>query len=156
MADESVFVIRDELGNVVCEVGAHLVVRMGNGTYRVRNEVMAQAQRAALEKLIATGLIIESWTVEPQRPQCEYYRRVMTDFEGNAEHQQVERVCAAQRTEAGEYTSLSDTRVFACEHRSPRDFVSEERLRRFDEKRIEEGKKIIEDWVPPDHGEKNG
>lgn len=89
------------------------------------------------------------WYVEPKRPQCEHYRRLMTDFEGQENHQQVERVCAAQRTEGGEYLSLRDTRVHACEHRSPRDFVSEERLRAFD-KKIQENQAIeTDEWEPP-------
>ena len=79
--------------------------------------------------------------VEPLRPQCVHYRRVMLDFEGSDEHKQVERVCSAQRTEGGEYFSLANQRVYACEHRSPRDFVSEDRLRQFDQRAIDQAKK---------------
>jgi hypothetical protein len=74
----------------------------------------------------------------------------MTDFEN--EHQSevraVERVCTAQKTETGEYLSLANTRVHACEHRAPRDFVSEERLRKFDQARIASAQKTEEPWNP--------
>ncbi len=81
---------------------------------------------------------------EPLRPQCEHYKRVMLDFEGSDKNTLVERVCTAQKTEGGEYIALGNTRVYACEHRTPRDFVSEERLRRFDADRVREGKKATE------------
>lgn len=84
--------------------------------------------------------------VEPIRPQCAFYRRVMTDFEGQAEIKAVERACTAQRTEGGEFIALRDTRVYACEHRAPRDFVSERRLRDFDARRIAEGKRVEEEF----------
>jgi hypothetical protein len=155
MGDESVFVIRDDWGDAVIQVPASRVRRGRGGEFfaKLTQEETEKLDSACVSFLRGTG----SWnTVEPLRTQCSFYRRVMTDFEGNAEHQQVERVCSAQRTESGEFTSLSDTRVFACEHRAPRDFVSEERLKRFDEKRIEEGKKSDEEWVPPTHGDQNG
>lgn len=84
--------------------------------------------------------------VKPVRPQCVYYKRTMTDFEGQEAITQVERVCTAQRTEGGEYISLRDTRVHACEHRSPRDLVSEQRLRRFDAARLHDAKKRDEEF----------
>lgn len=155
MGDESAFVIRDDWGDVVIEVTPDRVRRGRHGQYfaQVTEDEIKQLTRKGADFLQDTN----AWNaVEPRRVQCGFYRRVMTDFEGNADHRQVERVCAAQRTESGEFTSLSDQRVFACEHRAPRDFVSEERLKRFDEKRIEEGKKTDEEWVAPTHGENNG
>lgn len=89
----------------------------------------------------------EKWAqVQPIRPQCEYYKRVMTDFESQDGIKQVERVCTAQRTEGGEYVSLRDTRVYACEHRSPPDFVSAERLRKFDQERLQSAQKQTEEF----------
>jgi hypothetical protein len=72
----------------------------------------------------------------------------MIDFESDhrSEIRQIERSCTAQRTESGEYVSLGDTRVHACEHRLPRDFVSEERLRKFDQARINSTKKTEAPW----------
>lgn len=170
MGDESVFVIRDRWGDVIVRLAPDLVRQecAYPRPWLVAVAVLSDDDKSALirkgilpsaEVGVAADNEIEMpdfLQAEPLRAQCTYYRRVMTDFEGSAEHQQVERVCAAQRTEAGEFTSLSDTRVYACEHRLPRDFVSEERLRRFDEARIQEGKKTEEEWVPPTHGETNG
>jgi len=94
-----------------------------------------------------TSIDSETWVqVQPLREQCSHYRRVMLDFEGGDQAKHVERSCAAQRTEGGEYVSLADTRVYACEHRYPRDFVSEERLRKFDGARLAEAKKSDEEY----------
>jgi len=68
------------------------------------------------------------------------------DFEGSSEHSTVERSCTAQRTEGGEYIALGNTRIYACEHRVPRDFVSEQRLRKFDAESVARSKKSVVEW----------
>ena len=73
----------------------------------------------------------------------------MTPFENDPVVRQVERVCTAQRGKSGEFVSLRDQQVLACEHRTPRDFVSEARLRQFDAARVAEGRKTVEEWEPP-------
>lgn len=60
--------------------------------------------------------------VEPVRPQCKYYARQLMDFDGrDQEHKQVTRLCTARRTDNGEFLSLNDMRMHACELRDPCD-----------------------------------
>lgn len=151
MADESAFVIRDLWGDVLLSLPPDRV-RWFQGsklegyqsgwlaalTEDERNQAGGPTSVVGGQKL---------WfRVRPLREQCEHYCRVMTDFEGSDGAKRVERVCTAQRTEAGEYTSLADTRVYACEHRYPRDFVSADRLRKFDAAAVAAGKKTEEFW----------
>lgn len=148
MGDESAFVIRDEWGDVLVTVDPSVVVpwRDDDGTYlRVAPLTEEQLSKSKASVWAYRGET-NYYVVTPLRAQCEHYKRVMTDFEGSDEHKTVERVCSAQRTEGGEYVALKDTRVYACEHRVPRDFVSEDRLRKFDAARVAEGKKTVEYW----------
>jgi len=166
MGDESVFVIRDQWGKIAADFPPTLVrtkiaggsvsgylVLVGNLTeIQAANLVRAGlCDRSGHHLVNEYGSIIDDLWVEPLRTQCHHYKRVMTDFQGavdgdNKTAKQVERVCAAQRGESGEYVSLNNTRVYACEHRSPRDFVSEERLRRFDADQMAAASKTTEQW----------
>ncbi len=154
MGDESVFVIRDVWGEELVRVHGSRVRRYlgthdGVPVWVVPLSDEEQDQAKSPTPFVGGALF---WfLVEPLREQCNFYRRVMTDFEG--EHQSpvrsVERVCTAQRSDTGEYISLANTRVHACEHRSPRDFVSEERLKKFDQARVAAAtKKTEEPWNP--------
>ncbi len=149
MGDESAFVIRDHWGEPLIRVDPTRV-----RWYRGENGVppgwvtglTPEEHKVAGEPFSVFGGDRLWYRVEPLRPQCEHYCRVMTDFEGSNEHKTVERVCTAQRTEGGEYIALGNTRVYACEHRSPRDFVSEQRLRKFDAESVARSKKSVEYW----------
>ncbi len=158
MGDDRSFVIRDGWGEVLLMVHPDRVRRYRD-TYRyVWVVTLSNAEQRAAGNpppwAAAVGATDERavdghthyFRVEPFRRQCEHYRRVMTDFEGQGDLRQVERVCAAQRTEGGEYVSLRDTRVYACEHRSPPDFVSLERLRSFDAERLRDAAKQTEEF----------
>lgn len=159
MGDESVFVARDRRGDVVIRLDPSQVEPRRHCSFSVawvahRDVIKGSGQQLALKQLEAQCEIQGEpiWVdMEPLRPQCFHYKRVMTDFQGavdgdNKTAKQVERVCSAQRGESGEYVSLNNTRVYACEHRSPRDFVSEERLRKFDADTVEASKKTTEQW----------
>jgi hypothetical protein len=153
MGDESVFVVRDLWGEVRLRFDP-TEVRRSEDEYFVRRDSLSAERLESLSVVERelydigalsgkTDLLLK---VHALRPQCHHYRRVMTDFEGHDVHRTVERVCSAQRTEGGEYVALGNTRIYACEHRSPRDFVSEDRLRKFDAERVAEGKKSDEEW----------
>lgn len=149
MGDESVFVVRDRWGDIVIDIEPNKVrFAVSQGQYETPFGLLTDHQRELLKKAGIVENKPEWIVVTPKRPQCRHYKRVLTAFEGDSRIRQVERVCSAQRGEGGEYVTLRDTEVFACEHRLPRDFVSEERLRRFDEKRVAEGKKSEEEWSP--------
>lgn len=151
MGDERVFVIRDRWGEICVEVPPDKV-RFNHhlGWHQVASHDLTEKQRGVA--YVAVGPRVQTnaefLPVEPLRPACEHYKRVMTAFEGDRRLRHVERVCSAQRGESGEYVSLADQEVFACEHRQPRDFVSEERLRTFDEKKIAAAQVADEDWNP--------
>jgi len=148
MGDESVFVIRNSWGAALITLDPSRVRRnRGFGWVAALSDKERELAGSPTSVLGGDQLWFE---VEPLREQCAYYRRVMTDFENDhqTEIRAVERVCAAKRTETGEFESLSNMRVHACEHREPRDFVSEERLRKFDQARMDASKKTEEPWDP--------
>src|SRR5882672_5236129 len=147
MAQDEEFVIRDYWGDILVRVHAFLVRRKlsEDGSEDWLAPLTQEQHKAAGEPIALTGGKDFLYGVEPLRPQCQHYKRVMTDFE-NTDSKGVERVCTAQRTDSGEFLSLRDQRVYACEHRSPRDFVSEERLRKFDERAMALAKKPDEEW----------
>jgi|SRR5882757_3146382 len=153
MGDEKVFVVRDLWDQVRLEFQPDEVKRSGDEHFVARTSITGDALTVLgileheLQEIGALSRFQSPWLkVEPLRPQCVHYRRVMTDFEGSDTARQVERVCTAQRTEGGEYISLANTRVYACEHRSPRDFVSEDRLRKFDERAMTQAKKTTAEY----------
>lgn len=146
MADESAFVIRDIWGEVLLEIEpSRAKWCAGDPVQGLPSQWLAvlsdeERTQARMPSVVLGG--DQLWCrVQPLRVKCEHYCRVMTDFEGDAVIKRVERVCTAQRTEAGEYTSLADTRVYACDHRYPPDFVSADRLRKFDAVSIAASKK---------------
>jgi len=153
MGDESVFVVRDLWDKIQLEFSPERV-RRSDDEHFVARHTLSETELKKLgiveRELIDIGAKSRHQTpwlkVEPLRPQCHHYRRLMTDFEGDAEHMSVERVCTAQRSEEGEYFSVGNVRILACEHRVPRDFVSEERLRQFDKKAIEMADPPKDDW----------
>lgn len=152
MGDESAFVIRDGWGATLITVAPERIRRFELEDGRV----IWVADLGHLETKAAHGPVCVAggeafwYEVKPLRTQCEFYRRVMIDFESDhqSEIRQVERCCTAQKTESGEFASLTNTRVHACELREPRDFVSEERLRKFDQARVDSTKKTEEPWDP--------
>lgn len=146
MADESVFVHRNDWGKILISVDPALVERAPNGEHFVRKSKLDPRQQTEASYIHDSGNQDPCVILEPVRPQCQHYRRVMVDFEGDDEHRQVERTCGAQRDELGQHISLDNVRIYACEHRTPRDFVSEERLRSFDQKVVASGKKAQEEY----------
>lgn len=173
MADESQWVVLLEIGvgedlyfTLDEQELAHVVVDERTGERRLALDFVSQEHQLAAEWLTFRDFFPEAkWlSVQPIRKQCCYYKRVMTDFEGQHNIKSVERSCSAQITEGGEYVALRDTRVYACEHRAPRDFVSEKRLRDFDARRIAEAQRVEEEFdvegqlaaLKTPTGEKNG
>lgn len=147
MGDESVFVIRDVWGEIMVRVDGSQARRlfMDDGMAQWVAPLTEEQRAQALTPPSLMGGSCHWYAVEPLRPQCAHYRRVMTDFE-QTEFKAVERVCTAQKDESGQFQALRDQRVYACEHRHPRDFVSEERLRKFDADSMAQAKQADEEW----------
>ncbi len=140
MADMSKFVIRNSQGDVIAEFEPYEVRRAANGSWHIVRDqlppedweklVMALQGPVVLGSFVAQG--VATLTVEPIRPQCHHYRRQMVDYPGSDEHRFIGRSCMALRDENGEFVTLRDTRVYACELREPRHLESEALLDGFD------------------------
>jgi len=164
LGDESAFVVRDRKGTVIVSFTREQVefwpsaAAGGEGGWVVPWKAVSPEQRSLMEALkdewrLCYPAVVPGtcwFQVEPLRPQCHHYKRTLIDFDGlvdgGGQATQVERVCTAQRGESGEYVSLNNTRVYACEHRTPRDFVSEERLRSFDKKVLGAAQQVTEEF----------
>src|SRR4030095_3442745 len=105
MGDESAFVIRDCWGEVMVSIDpsrvrwCHEFGRLSGWVAPLTKE---EHHAAGEPTAVLGGTQLWYW-VDPLRPQCEHYKRVMTDFEGSDANRRVERVCSAQRTEGGEF-----------------------------------------------------
>jgi hypothetical protein len=75
--------------------------------------------------------------VYPVREQCSKYVRILVPWEDDKERRKCLRLCTAQMSPEGEYYSLNDQEVLACELRTPRDPKSEALLDEFDAKVVE-------------------
>jgi hypothetical protein len=118
-ADQRQYVRRDRHGRVLESYEPAVVGRMPNGRYYVKPKWW-QWWRRYVE-------------VEPIRPACSHYRRQKVDMEDDPDFKVILRLCTARRGEGGEYLSVRDTQVFACELRSPVDCSSvEQHLDTFD------------------------
>ena len=154
MADTREFVIRNEWGEITHLFDPVSVGRAPDGSYRVPLHVVLGrnlARRAWPVRLFWNVLNwlfghADGWhEVEPVRPACQHYARSLTDIGGDVERKFVQRVCLAQKTDNGEYVTLRDSMVLACEIRNPRDTVSEAQLDRGDAELIERATKKIDD-----------
>lgn len=168
MEDRASFVIRDEEGDVVAEFKPTDVYRREDGSWYTHSSTVYDALRPAslplslvavelfyeltcpspldatvrylLRRARSTPRVIESRVdVEPIRPKCAHYWRYKVDMTGQTEHQDIERVCSAQRDDQGLLLSVRNLRLHACELRSPRHMPTEGQLDTFDAKLVELG-----------------
>lgn len=122
MADTSVFVRRGQWGEIVARFEPDSVERAPDGRYRV-----------AMKSLLFGVSYVE---VEPLRPVCKHYARQLTDVQDDPDFRFVARLCTLRRAEDGEYLSLRDSQVLACELRSPPDPESAAQLDTSDAERV--------------------
>lgn len=126
MADTSVFVRRDALGRITARFEPEEVERAPNGRYYLK-------KRFRFLPIVA---------VEPVRPACRHYARQMTDVQDDSDFRFIARLCTLRKTDDGEYLSLRDSQVFACELRAPRDYEGSTRtLDLFDDTQIAANRK---------------
>ena len=122
LPDESIFVIRDKYGTVLKIYGPDEVDRTPNGRW--------------LSKPTQDGNCFE---VTPIRPKCIHLSRQLMDCDGDPTRMMMERCCTARRDSGGEFLSVANMQIIACELRDPPDIVSEERLRKWDARKIKLG-----------------
>lgn len=120
-ADVTSFVVRDALGNALATWKPEHVQRMPNGDYFASSHDAEETPGVFGRPLDGPRDI----KVEPIRPQCRHYRRQLVDFPDDPDFKANLRLCVARRTDSGEFLSVRDMQVFACELREPRDPVSE-------------------------------
>lgn len=123
MADTSEFVKRDQYGKIVWTCKPEEVTRTPSGRYVVKG--------------------FFRWIeVEPVRPACRHYARQLTDVQDDPDFRFVARLCTLRKDSEGEYMSLRDSQVFACELREPVDYQgSVRKLDEFDEEQIERNRR---------------
>ena len=127
MADEREFVKRSKLtGEITDRYSPDQVTRCPNGTFWVGEPKCNIREVDPFPN-----------RVHPIREQCQYFLEQITDFEGPNSIINV-RLCARHADENG-FITLGDQQVLACSARTPQDFVSEERLRKFNNRCIRTG-----------------
>lgn len=144
MADKRSFVIRHKVtGAVLVSFTPDEVTRLANGWHVAKppegmlfaRDPFPQLTIAGVEIIVQATEIDGVWQiyVEPVRPACAHYLRMMTDISADRGRRFIGRSCMAMRSEDGEYTSLRDAMVTACTLRSPPHYESEALLESFDE-----------------------
>lgn len=164
MADTRSFVLRASCGSVYVSFEPSVVKRSASGAYYVEMSTMMAAVNAAYPdrelgggsrenftslpwglqcgfQLMRGGSEVTVATVEPVRPECIHYLRLQSDISADRERRFLVRSCMKQQSESGEYTSVGDAVIAACNVRYPRHLESEAILDEFDRKQIEAGRK---------------
>lgn len=143
--DYSSFVVRGKWGSVKASFGPDEVEQSENGCWRVRldkltDEVAELVRPPGYSDLAAYRRHAVYAEVEPRRRPCIHYGQQLTQFDLNPQKRKMLRVCMARTSTTGAYMSVDDIAMWACSIRSPRHAESEEQLRAFDDKKMEQGR----------------
>lgn len=144
MEDKRSFVIRNSDGSIWVEFTPEEVERLASGEYYVRAEKLVDRSKNQFAVSVARdyecladtridGELREVAIVEPVRPRCVHYLRILTDISADRARRYLTRSCMAQKSDTGEYVSVGDAAIFACGIRSPRHADSEAVLDSFDD-----------------------
>jgi hypothetical protein len=146
LGDESEFVLREKgWGEIAGRFKPDIVKTAPSGERYVSLEAAVESGARWLAILRATDPFTLRVRVEPVRPQCKFLAQQMTDFGDDSEHKMLERLCTARRDEHSFFVGLRDTRVLACELRSPPDRETEERVRTMNNIKILLGKERLKE-----------
>lgn len=166
MADKRSFVVRDPDGSVWVSFTPAEVSRLPNGEYFVEVDAMLKKVNAGLSdlELDAEGAVLDRLDhlgalphdlmlytrrngamvavvrVMPVRPECHHYLRMQTDLAADRDARYLQRACMKQRSEDGEYYSVRDSLIAACNLRYPRHYPSEALLDKFDEEKVSQAR----------------
>lgn len=136
LEDRRQFVVRErQWGEIQGVVEPQHVVRTAGGKYR------ATANRInwlSGDSYRATGDHVQL-EVFPIRPKCRHLARQLCDIQGNEDEVMMERCCTARRDSGGEFLSLMNQQVIACDMRDPYDEASVRYLDQFDDRKIRLG-----------------
>jgi len=139
MADTTEFTLESRMGAL-----AHFTIdevkREDDGQYSVPVALALrrapESQRHEVQFDLRRGVCF----VQPRRPACKHYVRQMTDLAANKDRRVIARFCTALHDESGEFLSLRDGLMYACDLRNPREKQSERLLDDFDAQKIAEGR----------------
>lgn len=157
MADKRSFVVRYTDGSIRVSFDPADVSRAPSGEYYVSMEAFMAKVKIAEGELelpgvgrvvsrpnvprILIGRSMVAVRVEPLRPQCAHYLRMQTDLSADRDRRYFARSCMKQKTEEGEFYSVRDQLIGACDIREPRHLESETAiLDKFDEEQIAAGR----------------
>jgi hypothetical protein len=167
MEDKRSFVIRNSDGSVYVSFEPAEVQRAPDGRYFVSTARLMQTVNATYpDREVGGGQSRENFTtflygshcsmkamvdgqlstvvqVEPIRPACGHYLRMMTDISADRTRRFLTRSCLAMRSETGEYYSVGDAAIFACSLRSPRHLESEKILDDFDALKVQQANERV-------------
>lgn len=130
MADTRQFVLRGERGEIKRTFEPSEVERAPDGLYYA-----------------PAGWWGRRRVVEPMRPQCSHYARQLIDHPGDPDHKQIVRLCTARRVDYGDFLSLTDDRMHACELREPRYVTADKTLDDIDGEKIALAEQAAEENV---------
>jgi hypothetical protein len=139
MADTTEFRLQSGT-EILARFTADEVQRQSDGRYWVSYELALSRTDPNLHHHVLMQFGSARTPVEPVRRACKHYVRQMTDMAGHRDRRFVARFCTALRDENGDYQSLRDGLMYACELRNPREPVSEQQLDDFDKRKIAEGR----------------
>lgn len=169
MADESAFVVRDEWSREIARFDADsvLVRRLPDGRRVVQGydlyamtpsylfafwywlwglvrALFGDPHRLYVRQSGAWYAPSELVEVEPVRPQCRHYARQLQDFPQAEDALYNIRICTARRVDYGDFMSLNDQRMMACELREPSIGNNRARIEEFDRVVIARGREQVE------------
>lgn len=141
------FVVRDAMGFVAAEFEPEEVERVPAGVHRVPlalglQRLGAKALMLGLARKVQVAGYLE---VEPRRPVCQHFGRQLVDMMSNPENQEMERLCTARRDAMGNFLSVQNSAMYACELRQPMDDPSRQRLIDHDAIKIEQGRRRVDE-----------
>lgn len=155
MEDKRSFVIRNSDGSIWQSFEPKEVKRLPNGEWFVEAPLFLDKVNAGGAKPYTStelacnhdlslfirrhGEFEQIVRVEPIRPACRHYLRMQTDTSLDRSKRYLSRACMAQHSDTGEYISVGDAGIFACNIRSPRHLESEALLDYFDDLKIQQG-----------------
>lgn len=113
LGEHSSYVVRDQWGIIKAVFQPEEVELTPGGQYRVPRELAAERLS---EQIDARS---QHYAVEPLVPQCKWYAAQLQDFPQDPDHKIVLRHCTARRVDYGDFLSLNDQAVYACELRDP-------------------------------------
>src|SRR5580692_5602682 len=101
MEDKRSFVIRNSDGSIFASFAVEQVSRSANGEYSVKKELVTDDQYVAIERSggVVNGAAGPMIVVEPVRPACLHYLRLMTDISADRSRRFLTRSCMAMKSE---------------------------------------------------------